>query len=206
MKRSHIVLTDYCRFAGIEMTTSSCYGNQLVPHYTFSILTGIALAALAPGFSLGQTPPRPPQPDLNTKKDFVPKTASSGFPKALGLSGEKPSPSAHREGTRASAAQTVFTPKYLALRERLLRTFEHGGQIAESADGDRRVFSDQTLYMGFALLTFAGEARILRNSGHDPRPTEMVVRRILEAFDSLDKDAERERYHTAVPGFFLAIT
>ena len=115
MKRSHIVLTDYCRFAGIEMTTSSCYGNQLVPHYTFSILTGIALAALAPGFSLGQTPPRPP-PDRNTKKDFVPKTASSGFRKPLGFQERSHLSSAHREGTIASAAQTVFTPKYLALR------------------------------------------------------------------------------------------
>jgi hypothetical protein len=75
--------------------------------------------------------------------------------------------------------------------------------MAESSSGNLRVFSDQTVYMGFALLTFAGEARVVSGAGLDPAPSETVVRSLLTAFETLDFDAEKERYGTNVPGFFL---
>ncbi len=110
-------------------------------------------------------------------------------------------------GTEAPAvpprAKHVFSVKYRAWRERFLRGFEFNGQVAAWADGKRRQFSDQTLYMGFALLTFAGEARLLAGAGGDARPSERVIGRLLAAFERLDNDAERRRYGTAVPGFFL---
>lgn len=104
---------------------------------------------------------------------------------------------------RADAGKPSFSPKYEVLRKQFLRDFEYKGQVAMSANGQHRKFCDQTFHMGFALLTFAGEARVLQRAGHDPRPSEAVVRRLLNAFEQLDSNAERERYHTTVPGFFL---
>lgn len=103
----------------------------------------------------------------------------------------------------AQPARQVFSPKYDSLRRRFLHDFEHKGFIAASANGKGRHFGDQTFHMGFALVTFAGEAQLLRRLGHDTKPSEAVVRRILNAIELLDKNAEMERYHTAVRGFFL---
>lgn len=101
------------------------------------------------------------------------------------------------------AANQVFTDKYQVLRKRFTNFFEFGGQVAESANDKARHFGDQTLYLGFAMLTFAGEARLLARANADPRPAEKLVRSFLNAFDLCDKDAERERYKTQVGGFFL---
>jgi DnaJ-class molecular chaperone len=103
----------------------------------------------------------------------------------------------------ADPVSSTFTRKYAHIRERFLRDFEHHGQVAAWASGKNRTFSDQTLYMGFALLTFAGEARVLHHAGHDARPAEVVVRRLLQAYDHLEGDAVKARYKTTVPGFFL---
>jgi hypothetical protein len=100
-------------------------------------------------------------------------------------------------------ANPPFSPKYVALRERFLVNFFHEGQVAAWTTPPGSVtFSDQTLYLGFALLTFAGEARILHDSGHDPRPAEAVVARLLRAFEDLERRAG-ERYHVPADGFFL---
>lgn len=168
-----------------------------------SIMVGIALAAFAPGVSIGQDQPRAQRPGTGAKKTSNPHTGAFGLPKGIHQAGEDQPHAAAGDATRVDGLRSAFTLKYLALRDRLLEEFEHNGQIAASADGKRRTFSDQTLYMGFALLTFAGEARILHESGHDTRPSEEVLRRLLHAFEAVDKDAERERYHTSVPGSFL---
>jgi hypothetical protein len=107
------------------------------------------------------------------------------------------------EGWAATPPKTALSSKYETLRARFLRDFEHDGLSALLANGNKRKFGDQTLHMGFALVTFAGEARVLRQAGQNPKRSEEVVRRLLSAFDRLDRDAESERYQTSVPGFFL---
>jgi DnaJ-class molecular chaperone len=174
-----------------------------MPNQIRCILAGTALTILLQGPSAGQEQARLQRPGPGTKNSSQQGTRTSGLPQRVHQAEGGQPHSATGFGTAVAGGRHLFTPKYLAIRERLLKDFEHHGQIAESADGPSRSFSDQTLYMGFALLAFAGEARILHQSGHDARPSEHVLHRLLQAFESLDKDAERERYHTSVPGFFL---
>ena len=178
-------------------------GNPIMSNDLRFLFTGIALAALAQGVSVGQDQLRTQRPGADPKSTSQRDTGAFGVTKDVHQTVAGQAHSAAGGLTRVDGVRAAFTPKYLAIRERLLKEFEHHGQIAESADGTLRSFSDQTLYLGFALLTFAGEARILHQSGHDARPSEHVLHRLLLAFEALDKDAERERYHTSVPGFFL---
>src|SRR5207249_2187431 len=102
-----------------------------------------------------------------------------------------------------TGSRSPFSRKYQEIRRRLQSDFIFQGQVVAQADGDLRKFSDQTWYMGMALLTLAGEARLCARAGTDAAPSERLLAQLLAAFDRLDQDAERERYHTAVPGFFL---
>ncbi|HBP18284.1 MAG TPA: hypothetical protein DEA08_10895 [Planctomycetes bacterium] len=74
---------------------------------------------------------------------------------------------------------------------------------AERHEAKHLHFGDQTIYQGFALLAFAGEARLLAQAGLDPSGSEAALADLLAAFDELDHAAERELYGTAAPGFFV---
>ena len=103
------------------------------------------------------------------------------------------------------SAKGLFSEKYLATRDQYLKKFLWGGETAQRfiVKDNKLVFGDQTLHMGFALVTFAGEARIIAKAGGDPKPSERVIRLVLDAFDRLDNAAEQKLYKTSVPGFFL---
>ena len=111
------------------------------------ILAGMALVALAPGLAASQEQPRPHRLAAGLKTNADSQNGKSGLLK-------EPGQAAHGHHvvvggvTTPSEARSPFTPKYLALRQRLLREFEHSGQIAETAEGSRRSFSDQSLYLG----------------------------------------------------------
>jgi hypothetical protein len=104
-----------------------------------------------------------------------------------------------------AGAETVLSPTYLRVRERYLSTFFHQGMSAESFSPQTKElhFGDQTIYQGFALLAFAGEARLLMQAGLDPSGSEALVRRLLAAFDELDDAAERDLYGDDLPGAFV---
>lgn len=101
------------------------------------------------------------------------------------------------------ASGTPFTQKYRTIRKRLETDFLVHDQIAKTVTPSGKEVVDGTYVLGFAYLTLAGEARLLARAGADPKPTESLLRRLLNTFDRLDVDAERSRYKTAVRGFFL---
>jgi len=100
-------------------------------------------------------------------------------------------------------AGAPFSPKYCQTRKRFFQQFFFDGAIAEGINGTTVNFGDQTVYMGFALATFAGEAKILAEADLDTRPSELAIARILAEYDLLDTEAEQVAYGTAEPGFFL---
>lgn len=104
-----------------------------------------------------------------------------------------------------AGAEVVLSPTYRRVRERYLRTFFHQGMSAESFAPQAKElhFADQTIYQGFALLAFAGEARLLAQAGLDPSGSEALVARLLAAFDELDDAAERDLYGDDLPGAFV---
>ena len=63
-------------------------------------------------------------------------------------------------------------------------------------------FGDQGIDMGYALLTFATEARIFSQAGLDPGPAEWVINRLLRGFEDMDKLATMLAGLPDEPGFF----
>ncbi len=56
--------------------------------------------------------------------------------------------------------------------------------------------------MGQAMLTFAGEAKLLRSKGVSSAASEAVIRGLLDGVDRLDA-ADRALYGTDACGFFV---
>lgn len=112
------------------------------------------------------------------------------------------------------AATPFFSTNYRALRQRYLDYFWYNGLSAKeikvlSSDGSvssstiRKVeITDQGVHMGQAMLTFAGEARLLRSKGVPSIASEAVIRGLLDAFDRLDA-ADKALYGTDARGFFV---
>ncbi len=100
-----------------------------------------------------------------------------------------------------------FSPKYLKIRQRYLQKFFWQGMSAEFVEGEgdstHVKFADQTIYMGFAMLTFAGECRILSDAGLDTTQSERVLAQLLSGFEELDGAAEEKLYGTSQAGFFV---
>ena len=81
-----------------------------------------------------------------------------------------------------AASATHFSADYLRIRQRYLNFFCYGGLSASQLNlkpqarpgsldpgmVSQITFGDQTVYMGQALLAFAGEARVLKSHGIDP--------------------------------------
>jgi hypothetical protein len=126
-----------------------------------------------------------------TRRDFVKSCSCAVAARPLLLS----------EAPAASGA-LVFTKKYLDLRHRFQRDFVHDGQIAGIADADYRKVLDQTFHMGFALVTLAGEARLLADARQDPGPTERLLRQLLQGIEQCEGAAQKV-YKTSMAGFFL---
>lgn len=107
--------------------------------------------------------------------------------------------------TKKQAA--MFSPNYLKIRQNYIKQFLWHGMSAEfvegSGDGKHIKFSDQPIYMGFAMLTFAGESKILSEAGIDSTPAERILAQLLEGFEELDHTAEKVLYGTSQPGFFV---
>ncbi len=107
------------------------------------------------------------------------------------------------------AAQSLFSYSYLAVRQQMLSEYFYNGYIAHqiyvnSQEVTHITFGDQTIDMGFALVTFSQEARILEDHGMDPSGSEHVVTIILEAFDCLQGYAVQQLYPNGVAeGFFI---
>jgi len=106
------------------------------------------------------------------------------------------------------AAQSLFSPSFLAVRRQMLSQYFYDGFIAQGIYLDSKGvvnidFTDQTKDMGNALVTFSQEASILANHGIDPAPAENVVRIILVAFDALQEYAVQQLYSGIGPGFFV---
>ncbi|MBV8309646.1 MAG: hypothetical protein JO344_04515, partial [Planctomycetaceae bacterium] len=116
------------------------------------------------------------------------------------------------QSSRGLSAHHPFTRKYLKIRTRFINDFLYKGQVAAWYSNQDRseAFSDQTYHAGFALLTFAGEARVLARSGADPKEAEAIVRQVLHAIENLDGPAVRAltvkpglSYKTSESGFFV---
>lgn len=102
---------------------------------------------------------------------------------------------------------SLFSAKYLAMRQRYLEEFFFNGMSAGArfvdASGKTHIeFFDQTVHMGFALLAFAGESRVLDEAGLDNSASEQLISRLLDGFEELERGAA-ELYGHASPGFFL---
>ncbi len=102
----------------------------------------------------------------------------------------------------AAPDKPLFSAKYLAFRKRLEGDFIHDMQIAGIADADYRKFLDQTFHMGFALLTLAGEARLLADAHRDTGPTEKLLHQVLLGFERCEGAASKV-YKTSANGFFV---
>lgn len=106
-----------------------------------------------------------------------------------------------------SAAQprlvSPFSAKYQSIRARFVKDFFLGGHVAEWAQGNERGFSDQTMYMGFALITFAGEARLLKQAGQNPRPAEDIIGSILRTQVDLQGEVRSLYKATPIKGWYL---
>lgn len=100
-------------------------------------------------------------------------------------------------------AGAPFSPKYCSIRKRFFEKFFFDGAIAEGINGATIKFADHTAYLGFALLTFAGEAKLLAEAGLDTRSSELAISRILAEYDLLDNEAEMRAFGTAEQGFFV---
>lgn len=115
-------------------------------------------------------------------------------------------------------ALQIFSPNYLRLRKRYFDFFYFEGQTATTlelkengdptefgaADVKTAEFADQTLHMGQALVTFAGESHLLKQKNLDSSGSDAVVKRILAAFQELDDaDEMPEFYGISKKGFFL---
>jgi hypothetical protein len=78
--------------------------------------------------------------------------------------------------------------------------FDGNGLTAENV---REVkFSDQTLYLGFALLSFSLESYNLRKAELSSSASELVLARLLDTFDILEH-ASQEVFGHYVPGYFV---
>lgn len=112
------------------------------------------------------------------------------------------------------AAAPFFSANYRALRQRYLDYFWYNGLSAKeilvvSSDATvsfptiRKVeITDQGVHMGQAMLTFAGEAKLLRSKGVSSAASETVIRGLLDGFDRLDA-ADKDLYGTDARGFFV---
>jgi len=86
---------------------------------------------------------------------------------------------ANPRGRMIGGVEITTSVKYQRIRQRFLQEFLLSGHVAEGGSGTERWFADQTLFAGFALLNFAGEARLVALAGGDPRGSEDVIRTIL---------------------------
>ncbi|MEO1800079.1 MAG: hypothetical protein AAFR62_06580, partial [Cyanobacteria bacterium J06629_2] len=58
-----------------------------------------------------------------------------------------------------------FSDKYNSIRQKFFDKFYYSGHVAESIEGDRIKFADQTIYIGQALIFLASEIYIMRRNG-----------------------------------------
>lgn len=102
-----------------------------------------------------------------------------------------------------SGADTVLSAKYRAVRARFLHEFWHSGMVAEHVSGSRVKFADQTIHLGFAMLAFAAESRLLVKAGLPADATEDLVAGLLDGFAEVEGQGEETIYGTQTPGFFV---
>lgn len=108
--------------------------------------------------------------------------------------------------------------KYLAYRQRFLDNFFYVGQVAEQITLDESrenvtvTFADQTIDMGWALMNFAMESKLLSDAGYEGDTSslgaENILRLMLRTFEyELDQVGELALFDNAedreVPGFFI---
>jgi hypothetical protein len=101
---------------------------------------------------------------------------------------------------RDEAHRALFSSAYLAFRDKFLTEFLYNGMVAKAIYGNRILFADQPLHMGFALQTFAGEAALFRRVGLDASPAERVINELLRGFEELEGAGQQEIYGTEAPG------
>ena len=102
----------------------------------------------------------------------------------------------------------AFSRKYCRLRRRFLSKFYYKGfcasHIRRVPEGHAVVFSDQTVYMGIALMIFAGESKILKDFNIDPSASDALILEMLSTFDTLNAPASLAVGYLAYDeGFFI---
>jgi len=110
---------------------------------------------------------------------------------------------ANPRGRMIGGVEITTSVKYQRIRQRFLQEFLLSGHVAEGGSGTERWFADQTLFAGFALLNFAGEARLVALAGGDPRGSEDVIRTILNNLRGCQAGVVTLYDASPVPGFFL---
>jgi len=135
---------------------------------------------------------------------------------SLETAGEPATGEANKPLGLPADAGAVFSENYQRIRQRYLDFFLFDGMTGSelsvrSADGpvvlsksqiSKVAFGDQTLSMGQAMLTFAGEAKILNSKGLSTEPSELAIAKLLDAFDRLDA-ADQTIYGASKSGFFV---
>jgi hypothetical protein len=108
-------------------------------------------------------------------------------------------------------ADAPFGPKYCAYRKIFFEDYFFDGAIVDErktlgqeANGETIVFADHGINMGFALVAFAGEAKILADAGLDTKASELIISKLLGEYNLMDTQAEERAYGWAeVPGYFV---
>jgi len=142
--------------------------------------------------------------------------AGAGVAAAAPIDNSSATGEANRTFRLPSEAEAVFSKDYLRIRQRYLDFFFFNGLTSSELDvtlTDGKVvltvdkvtkatFADQTLSMGQAMLTFAGEANLLKNKGISPAASEAAIKMLLDTFERLDA-ADQKLYGASKAGFFV---
>ncbi|MEO0900427.1 MAG: hypothetical protein AAFY71_28720 [Bacteroidota bacterium] len=83
-----------------------------------------------------------------------------------------------------------FSDKYNSIRQKFFDKFYYSGHVAESIEGDRIKFADQTIYIGQALIFLASEIYIMRRNGQNLEFSIQKIDELLDTVEQLDRDAE----------------